>query len=60
MERPGPQERKGQACVPETVLRGGLARHRERERSRRSDVYIESLQEGQNYASENQFQPAGT
>lgn len=55
VERPGPQERKGQAGVPETVLWGGLARHRERERSCWSDVYIESLQEGQNYAPENQF-----
>lgn len=55
VERPGPQERKGQAGVPETVLWGGLARHRERERSCWSDVYIQSLQEGQNYAPENQF-----
>lgn len=55
VERPGPQERKGQAGVPETVLRGGLARHRERERSCWGDVHIESLQEGQDHTSENQF-----
>lgn len=60
VERPGPQERKGQAGVPETVLWGGLARHWERKRSCWSDVYIQSLQEGQNYAPENKFQPART
>jgi len=55
VERPGAQEREGQACVPAAVLRGGLAGHGQREGGCRGHVHVQPLQEGQEHAAEDQL-----
>lgn len=55
VEGPGAQEREGEARVPQALLRGRLARHRQRQRRRGRHVYLKPLPEGPGHAAESQL-----
>lgn len=55
VEGPRAQEREGEAGVPQALLRGRLARYRQRQRRRGRHVHVEPLQEGPGHAAESQL-----
>lgn len=60
LEGPCAQKREGETGVQEALLRGGLARHRQQQRSRGGHVHLQPLQTGPTDSSEGQLQPERT
>lgn len=56
LERQSPQERKGETGMQETLLRGRVAGHRERQGGCWSDIHFQSLQKREEYAAKDKFQ----